>query len=494
MTERRLSPRAKTRSLAARLTRVNLLVSGIILLLAALAFFTFDLISFRQNLIAHMDAEAQIVGDNAVSAMLFNDRESAEKTLASLHYAPDVTGAVLRARDESLFAKYGAVSPPTKGAVHKLAPGEMDHWWPATNSRVLVAHRIVFEGNTVGTAYVVGSLAEIHRRALRYSLIAGLILLLCLGASVPISSLSHRLIATPIRKLADTALAVSREQDYSVRAEAETGSSELAILVSAFNVMLTQIQERDAALIDARNRLEQRVEERTAELQNANRELEAFSYTVAHDLRGPLDAVSGIVYLLSSRPDAGMDEASRAMLAQLKSSTDNMAVLIDDLLHFARASTTPIRKTPVNISALAREIVVELHASAPERDVHFVVAELPTVEADEGLVRIVLDNLLRNAWKYTSHHDAALIEFGGKPVGDRLVYFVRDDGAGFDAKHKDALFEPFQRLHSKSEFPGTGIGLATVQRILARLGGRIWAEGAVEVGAAFYFTLGEAES
>lgn len=470
---------------------MNLLVSGTILLLASLAFFTYDLISFRENLIRHMEAEAQIVGDNAASAMIFNDQDSAQQTLATLSHAPDVVGATLRMSDGKLFAKYGDLPAAPTHAVHELLPGEMDHVWKTTGSRLLVAHRVMFQGKSIGVVHIVGSLDEMHRRAGRYSLIAVLILLLCLAASVPISSLSHNLIATPIRKLAETALAVSRKRDYSVRAEAVAGSSEIGILVSAFNVMLTQIQERDAALTDARDRLEQRVSERTAELQSANKELEAFSYTVAHDLRGPLDAVGSIVYLLSSRTDDGLDETSRTMLDQLKTSTDNMAALIDDLLHFARASTAAIKHEPVDISAVAREIVTELHASDPGRDVHFVIAELPKVESDEGLVRIVLNNLLRNAWKYSSHHKTALIEFGGKPVGDGLVYFVRDDGAGFDAKHKDALFQPFQRLHSKSDFPGTGIGLATVQRILSRLGGRIWGEGEVEVGAAFYFTLGE---
>jgi hypothetical protein len=183
------------------------------------------------------------------------------------------------------------------------------------------------------------------------------------------------------------------------------------------------------------------------------------------------------------------------MLDQLRTSTTNMGALIDDLLNFARAASTPVRSTSTDLSAVARRIASELIISDPARKVEFRIAETPEVLADPGLMRVVLDNLLRNSWKYTSHHAHACIEFGARRMANatgaasELVYFVRDDGAGFDPTQRDQLFQPFMRLHDKSAFPGTGIGLATVQRILARQGGSIWAEGEVEQGATFYFTL-----
>jgi light-regulated signal transduction histidine kinase (bacteriophytochrome) len=311
-----------------------------------------------------------------------------------------------------------------------------------------------------------------------------------MAAALAISSTSRQLIAEPIIGLADTALTVSREKDYSVRAEIPADGSEIGVLVDAFNTMLTQIQERDAALGEARAELEARVEERTAELRTANRELEAFSYTVAHDLRGPLDAITGIAFLLAQSWDSTDELKAHAMLNQLTTSTGNMSSLIDNLLNFARASTTPLKLAPVNLSSIARQIAAELAASDPTRKVEFMIKDTPETPADEGLMRIVLDNLLRNSWKYSSHHEHACIEFGAKRDADKLVYFVRDDGAGFDPGRMGQLFEPFHRLHGKSDFPGTGIGLATVQRIIARQGGAIWAEGAVEKGATFYFTLG----
>jgi light-regulated signal transduction histidine kinase (bacteriophytochrome) len=316
-----------------------------------------------------------------------------------------------------------------------------------------------------------------------------------MAAALFISSISRRLIAQPIIALADTARRVSRDRDYAIRAAISADSNEIAVLIDAFNAMLTQIQEQDAAVTRARDELEARVEERTAELRAANRELEAFSYTVAHDLRGPLDAISGIAFLLAQPSADNTSPHTQEMLEQLKTSTAGMGSLIDDLLNFARATTTPIQFVPINLSVIARKIAAELTAADPGRKVKFQIDDTPEVSADAGLMRIVLDNLLRNSWKYTSHHADACIEFGAKlPLGPdqisgKVVYFVRDDGAGFDPTNIDQLFQPFQRLHDKNEFSGTGIGLATVQRILARQGGFIWAEAAIERGATFYFTL-----
>jgi light-regulated signal transduction histidine kinase (bacteriophytochrome) len=198
---------------------------------------------------------------------------------------------------------------------------------------------------------------------------------------------------------------------------------------------------------------------------------------------------------LAQPQESDDDPGLQTMLEQLKLSTANMGTLIDDLLNFARASTTPVKSMPVNLSAIAHEIAAELTMSDPSRKVEFQIAETPVAHADPGLMHIVLDNLLRNAWKYSSHHPHACIEFGAKRLAvphrgtTEMVYFVRDDGAGFDPARIDQLFQPFQRLHGKSEFPGTGIGLATVQRILARQGGFIWAEAAIEKGATFYFAV-----
>jgi signal transduction histidine kinase len=399
-----------------------------------------------------------------------------------------VVCAVLTTPDGAVFAKYQV--PGITGGIHRrpLPERENEHYW-LNGTHVLLAHRIVFQGNSAGVVYISATLKEIGQRARHYLLIAVLILLFCMAAALAISSASQRLVAQPIISLAKIARGVSRDKDYSIRAGPSTGTAEIAVLTEAFNDMLQQIEERDAALSQARDDLERRVEERTAELRSANRELEAFSYTVAHDLRGPLDSIAGIAFILSHAEQAGHASEAEEMIDRLKISTRNMAALIDDLLNFSRASTATLKQEDVDLRAMAREIVEELRSSDPERNVDFQIAELPPVQADAGLMRIVLDNLLRNAWKYTSHHQKACIELGAKLQNGEMVYFVRDDGAGFDAQRADEIFLPFHRLHSKSEFPGTGVGLATVQRILARHGGAIWAEGHVEKGATFYFTM-----
>ena len=477
-------------SISTRLMWMNLIVSGVVLVLAVLAFFFYDLVSFRDNLVRSLETSAQIVGANSVSAVVFNDPQSATTTLEALRNSPDVEAAVLRS-DGTNFAVYRRPGVHALPAEKALPKGANDETW-VTGQRVLLAHRIVFDGKPIGTVYIAARLRETSKRARQYLAIAGIILLLCRLAGFAISATARRTLAQPILALAETAHRVSRARDYAVRAEPPPDNDEIAVLVNAFNEMLVQIQERDSALNRARDELEQRVEERTAALQAANRELEAFSYTVAHDLRGPLDAVQGMVYILENLESEGKRGERQEILQNLRQSTSGMAGLIDDLLNLSRASTVELRHDRVNLAEIVRHIAEDLKRSEPERKVEFVIYSPPEVEADEGLIRVAMDNLIRNAWKYTSRHETACIEFGAKRVQGETRYFVRDDGAGFDPELTRRLFEPFQRLHSRSEFPGTGIGLATVQRILERHGGRIWAEGAVEKGATFWFTLREA--
>jgi len=474
-------------SISAKLMWMNVVVSATVLVLAVLAFFFYDLISFRRNLVRNLETSAQIVGTNSVSALTFDDPQSAATTLQALGNSPDVQSATLVANDGSTFAEYRRSNNMSPTPVRAMDPGKNDEDW-VTWRHVLLAHRVIFQGKPAGTVYIAAELTETGHRARQYLLIACGVLLICMAAGLLISSTARRLVARPMVDLAETARRVSRERDYSVRAAPHPDKDEIAVLIEAFNEMLVQIQERDTALNRARDQLEVRVQARTAALRAANRELEAFSYTVAHDLRGPLDAVQGMVYILDGL-DGKREEDRREILEQLRQATRNMAGLIDDLLNLSRASTVSLRKEPVNLSEMVYEIAENLRRSDSARRVEFKIAHLPEVEADGGLLRVALDNLLRNAWKYTSRHGEACIEFGAMRVRGETVYYVKDDGAGFDPKLNDQLFQPFHRLHSRSEFPGTGIGLATVARILARHGGRIWAEGEVEKGATFWFTL-----
>lgn len=236
--------------------------------------------------------------------------------------------------------------------------------------------------------------------------------------------------------------------------------------------------------------LEQRVHERTAELRVANRELEAFSYSVSHDLTAPLRSIDGFSRMLAEDYRGRLDEQADGYLARIRAGTARMQQLIDDLLSLSRITRNEMRRETVDLSAIARRIAAELEQSAPGRKVEFVIAPDMLAAGDPNLLGIALTNLLRNAWKFTSKHEHARIEAGVTREDGQRTYFVRDDGAGFDMRYASKLFSPFQRMHGVQEFEGTGIGLAIVHRIIQRHGGRIWAEAEPEKGATFRFTLG----
>jgi PAS domain S-box-containing protein len=236
--------------------------------------------------------------------------------------------------------------------------------------------------------------------------------------------------------------------------------------------------------------LEQRVAERTAQLQAANDEMEAFSYSVSHDLRAPLRHVMGFVALLQQSAGPTLSEKNRQHLATISQSAKLMGKLIDDLLAFSRIRRSEMKKTDVNLDALVQDVLGDFQTETKERNIAWNIHKLPHLQADRALLRQVLVNLLSNAVKFTSTRAEAKIEIGCVPGSDReTVIFIRDNGAGFDPRYAHKLFGVFQRLHSQEEFEGTGIGLANVQRIIHRHGGRTWAEGVIDGGATFYFSI-----
>ncbi|HEX3479553.1 MAG TPA: ATP-binding protein [Kofleriaceae bacterium] len=246
----------------------------------------------------------------------------------------------------------------------------------------------------------------------------------------------------------------------------------------------------DAAAVAIANleqwtRLESRAAERAALLEATNRELEAFSYAVSHDLRAPLRAINGFSQILVEDHAAALG-TGRQYLDRIRAATRRMGGLIDDLLRLSQMATSELDHRRFDLAHQARDILDELRAAEPDRRVDVAIPAALPAHGDPRLVRVVLENLLRNAWKFTSKRDAARIELGAAGT----AYFVRDNGAGFDPARADKLFTPFHRLHTAADFEGTGVGLATAQRIVHRHGGRIWAESAPERGATFYFTLG----
>jgi signal transduction histidine kinase len=354
-----------------------------------------------------------------------------------------------------------------------------------------VMRNVDFEGKRLGAIYIRSDLASLTERRNHFLRILGIVLFACMLAALLASMLFRRAVARPIAELAETALNVSRDKNYSLRAKPTLAHDELATLIAAFNEMLSQIQVRDAALLSARSELEQRVQERTKQLVAANRDLESFSYSVSHDLRGPLEIVNGMNYIITQQYGSQLDPGVKDCLGRIQDASKRMEQLIEDMLNLARVTKSEMHRERVDLSAMVLQIASELKQREPERVVEFVITNSAIVHGDAHLLRVAMDNLIGNAWKYSSNKSPSRIEFGVKAVDREAVYYVKDNGAGFDPRSAQRLFQPFQRLHPISEFPGTGVGLATVQRIMQKHGGQIWAEGAINAGATFSFTLPE---
>ena len=252
------------------------------------------------------------------------------------------------------------------------------------------------------------------------------------------------------------------------------------------------LREQQVADRRLNDELERRVKDRTGQLEAANRDLEAFCYSVSHDLRAPLRGIDGWSLALLEDYHDKLDEKGRQQLQRVRADTQRMGRLIDDLLLLSRVTRGPIQMGRVDLTAIAQSIAARLREAEPERRVEFAIQPGLTAQGDASLLDIVLCNLLGNAWKFSGGRPLARVEFGRAEVDSRPAFFVRDNGVGFDMTYAQKLFGAFQRMHKASEFPGTGIGLAIVQRVIQRHGGRVWAEAQVDRGATFYFTLEEA--
>ncbi|MES9901223.1 MAG: ATP-binding protein [Sedimenticola sp.] len=328
-----------------------------------------------------------------------------------------------------------------------------------------------------------------------------IVILITLLISLLIAYVLSRQLARPIIQLVRTSEQL-REGDLQARCEILTGG-EIGFLSRAINEMADNLgrllQARDheigerkhveRKLRELNEELELRVLQRTHELSGLNRELEAFNYSVSHDLRAPLRGIDGFSQALLEDYAGAIDDTGKDYLMRVRRATQRMSHLIDDLLKLSRIGRKEMNKEPVDLTALAHEVILQLQENEPERRAEFVIADGLQGGGDLQLLRVVLDNLLGNAWKYSRYNDSTKIEFGRMETERGEAFFIRDNGVGFDMHYSDKLFGAFQRLHTTNDFEGTGIGLATVARIIHRHGGQIWSEAEVDKGAAFFFFL-----
>lgn len=298
----------------------------------------------------------------------------------------------------------------------------------------------------------------------------------------------ERSISRPILALADTAKVVSERKDYTLRAT-KYSEDEVGSLTDAFNEMLIQIQEKTETLNEFNQNLEKMVADRTKELETVNKELESFSYSVSHDLRAPVRAIHGYINIFMEDYGEEMDEEAKKLIHIIEKNGKKMGMLIDDLLAFSQLGRKELIKANVSMEQTVKEIWEDLYKPEPERSITLDLKPLPDVYAEKSTIRQVWINLISNALKYTKKQKETLIQISGEEKDGGIVYSIKDNGSGFDMEFYKKLFGVFQRLHSQEEFEGTGVGLAIVERIVQKHGGKIWAEGKVNEGATFYFTL-----
>ncbi|HZZ59044.1 MAG TPA: ATP-binding protein [Opitutaceae bacterium] len=453
-------------------------ISVVMILLICGAFFVHDYVLLGRNTVRRVATLGQLVARNCTDALAFQDPDAARELLGALAGEPHIVEAALYDQSGRLFAKFPAAladaafpSHPA-AATFQVGASEIEGFQP-----------VVQKGRPLGSLYLRFDRSAIFRQWFADSAgIALLVMLGALGVALACSRAVQNRICGPIATLADTARQVAERNDYSVRA-VKTSNDEFGLLTDTFNQMLTQIERLNADL-------ERRVRERTAQLETANRELEAFSYSVSHDLRAPLRHVDGFSAMLRKHAETTLDEKGKRLLNTISDSAKRMGQLIDDLLAFSRISRSQLSHSDVDHDALVAAVIREGRHDNPALE--WSVAPLSPVRADPAMLRQVWSNLIANAVKYSGKNPRPRITIGERDEGGERVFFVRDNGVGFDMAYADKLFGVFQRLHGPSEFEGTGIGLANVRRIVTRHGGRTWAEGKVGEGAAFYFSLPKA--
>jgi signal transduction histidine kinase/DNA-binding response OmpR family regulator len=492
---------------------MNMLVSGTALLLACTAFIAYDMVTFQANMFRNLSTQAQIIGSNTASALLFNDKQSAENTLSALRASPEILSACIYTPDGHPFATYSRDQAGLVQALPAISPGQAETHW-RRNKEIVLVRSIVFQGKPTAIVYIRSGVEELNQRRERYAGIAAIVLVASMLAALLVSSIFRRAVAEPIVRLAEIARIVSRDRNYSLRATPTSGGGgELAILIEAFNEMLAQIQQSEGALHQSHDQLEQRVKERTAELETAKKSVEEYSHsvvrakeeveraskfkdqflsTMSHELRTPLNAVLGFSDLLADERYGPLNDRQRRYVGHIHNGGRHLLRLITDILDLSKieAGRMELTREDVTVASAFAEVISGLYPLAEKKSQALLQRVEPHlhVRADAMRFKQMLMNLVGNAIKFTP--EGGRIELAAHQVDDQVRVEVRDNGPGIPLQQQQRIFEAFFRLtETGSATEGTGLGLAITARLVELHGSKLGIESQPGSGACFHFSL-----
>lgn len=453
---------------------------GISLVCASLIFVENQ--NYRKQLESELHVIGGILAEQSAAALVFEDNQQLNSIISSLERIGTIRQACVYDQQGSVMTSLASMDkrecPPV---TQRLEVGFVDDVY-----RLLMP--VTLDNETVGHLFLTSHLEVLRNHIRTFMLVATGIGAVILVALVFLALRLQRIVSEPILKLSETAERIARDHDYSIRAPV-SGNDELGRLGNTFNEMIGTIQQQNRRIIESRDSLERMVNARTSELSMANRELEAFSYSVSHDLRQPLRAVEGFSQALEEDCGDQLNETGTDYLRRIRAASVRMAGLIDGLLVLSRVSRQSMENETIDLTQLLQEITDELEDISDNVPSEIHIQEGMKVVGDSRMLRVAFQNLLANAWKYSAKKKKRIIEVTARREDGWVAIEIRDNGVGFDMRYIDKLFVAFNRLHTPSEFGGTGIGLATVYRVVRRHHGDISATGKVNEGASFVVKL-----